>query len=258
VPNSYRSTSRLALALAAIAVSAVSLAARQGAAAPPLPSGAEVIAKFITAIGGADAYKAVSFVHARGTFEMPAQNITGDFELFGARPAQALVRITIGPIGRAESGFNGEVGWLIDPMSGPSLMKGRMLVEMKNDSQFDGALHLPGFVKDSTTVAREGFDGHPAYKLKVTFASGQEQFEYYDVETGLQIGKEGSRETPMGELSATTIYRDYKKAGRLMQAMTQIERTMGVEQVLHVTSFDYDALPKDTFEPPPAIKALIK
>src|SRR5262249_32968211 len=120
----------------------------------PLPSAKDVIAKYVTAIGGADAYGAVSAVHAKGTLTMPGQNISGDVEMFGPRPAKAVMRVTLAGIGQAESGFNGDVGWTIDPMSGPAVMKGKELDEMKNEAAFDGALHLPALIKDMTNVGR--------------------------------------------------------------------------------------------------------
>jgi hypothetical protein len=42
------------------------------------------------------AFKAITSIHARGRFEIPAQGISGDLEVFSARPAKLLSRVTVG------------------------------------------------------------------------------------------------------------------------------------------------------------------
>ena len=94
--------------------------------------------------------------------------------------------------------------------------------------------------------------------MNVVYVSGNEVVEYYDVETGLLIGTEASRDTAMGVLPTTAILRDYRKFGSLLEATSLSQRTMGMEQVLHMTSFEYDKVPGNAFDLPPQIKALIK
>ncbi len=64
--------------------------------------------------------------------------------------------------------------------------------------------------------------------------SGVEQTEYYDVETGLQIGSESQRETPMGVLPTKVMLREYKKFGALKQPTVLVQSTMGIEQVFRI------------------------
>jgi hypothetical protein len=111
-------------------------------------------------------------------------------------------------------------------------------------------------VKELTTVARTEFDGKPAYKVKVVFASGSEQFEYYDVASGLQIGLEANRAMPHGVVQTTGILRDYKRFGQLLHAGTQVQRALGFEQVLTISSCEYNVVPSSAFEPPAEIRAL--
>ena len=225
---------------------------------PALPSGRDVITRHVTAMGGEAAYKAVKSIHVRGTFEMAAQNISGTLEIMSARPDKLLTRVDISGVGHVETGYDGKVGWSIDPMSGPSVLAGRQLAEAINDAWFDSVLHSADRLKELTTVSRETFAARPAYKVHVVLLSGSEQFEYYDAESGLQIGVEASRDTPMGVLPTSTVISDYKKFGTLMQPTMLVQRAMGIEQTFHIVSCDYDALPANAFELPAQIKALIK
>lgn len=226
--------------------------------AAALPSANDIIAKQVTALGGAKAFAAIKSIRARGRLEMAAQGIGGDAELLSGRPAKARLYIDIPGFGKTDQGFDGTIGWNLDPMSGPSLAKGKELAQMRDDAEFDAALHLPAFIKETTTVARVEFDGHQAYKLKVVTMSGIERFEYFDVDSGLQIGSEGNVETPMGTVPQTTMMRDYKKFGGLMQPTTMVVKAMGAEQVIRITSIEYDVVAPGAFDPPPQVKALIK
>ena len=88
--------------------------------------------------------------------------------------------------------------------------------------------------------------------------SGNEQVEYFDVETGLLLGYEASRVTPMGPVPITAVMRDYKKFGALMQPTMLVQRTLGLEQIVRITAIEYNSVPATAFDAPPAIKALIK
>lgn len=224
----------------------------------PLPTGRDIIARHVQAMGGEAAYKAINSIRIRGTFDMTAQNVHGGLEILSARPNKVLLRVDLAAVGHTETGYDGKVGWSIDPMSGPTLLTGRQLEEMIDDSWFDSALHASDHVKELTTVSKEQFDQRPAFKVHVVFNSGRDQFEYFDAETGLQIGTEAQRATPLGVMPTTAVLSDYKKFGSLMQPTTLVQRAMGFEQAFHVTSCEYNVVDANAFDPPPQIKALIK
>lgn len=245
------------VALIVAALSVFASPAIRGQSESPLPAGREIVARHVAAIGGERAYASIKSIRARGRIEIAAQGISGELEVLSARPARSLYRVTVPGIGRIENGYDGRIGWSVSPVTGPELLKARQLSETADDAQFDAALHLPSHVRELTTLARTDFDGHPAYKVKVVMTSGNEQTEYFDVVTGLQIGSEAARAVPQGVLQTVNILRNYRKFGPVVQATTFIQRALGVEQVVTVTSFEYDVVPDSAFEPPADVKALV-
>jgi hypothetical protein len=227
-----------------------------GAPQETLPSGRDLVARHIKAIGGEAAFSSVSSMRIRGRLEIPAQKIAGDLEVLTARPARVLYRVTVPGIGRIENGFDGTTGWSISPVAGPEILSGRQLSEAADDAHFDGPLHPPSHVRELTTLARADFDGRQAYKVRVVFNSGNEQMEYFDAATGLQIGTEASRATPQGVVQTVNILRDYRKFGPLLHAATFIQRALGFEQIVTVTSCEYNTVPAVAFEPPAEVRAL--
>jgi hypothetical protein len=221
-----------------------------------LPAARDIVARHIKAIGGEAALSAISSMRIRGRLEIPSQKIVGDLEVLTARPAKQLYRVTVPSIGRIENGYDGTIGWSVSPAAGPELLSGRQLAEAADDAWFDGPLHAPGHVRELTTLARTDFDGKPAYKVRVVYGSGSEQIEYFDTNTGLQIGAESARAMPQGVVQSVSILRDYRKFGQLLQAATLVQRALGFEQVVTVTSCEYNLVPIGAFEPPAEVKAL--
>ena len=221
-----------------------------------LPSGRDLVRRHVAAIGGEAAFTAIASMRLRGHFEITGQNIAAEFEEFAARPDKLLMRADIPGIGHTEQGYDGRIAWTIDPQTGPRLLKDRERDEAIADADFDGPLHLPERVKAMTTVGRVTFEGRPAYKVHVVLASGVEQDEYFDVDSGLQIGWEARRATPLGVVPTTAVLRDYKKFGLVFQPTTLVQKALFIEQVLRVTSVEYDTVPANAFDPPPSIKAM--
>jgi hypothetical protein len=258
-PYTFRPALRVFSAVAGLMVLAtVSAVGQQPQPTPTLPDARDIVKKHVAAIGGEAAFKAIKSYHARGKFEMPQQGVTGDLELMAARPNKLLLKVDVAGVGHVESGYDGKNGWVLDPMSGPTLLSGRMLTEAAEDAWFDGTLHAADHIKEITTLAKTEWDKRPAYQVKVVYNSGIDETEYFDAETGFAIGSEAQRETQMGVLPTSTTLREYQKFGTIMEPTVVMQRTMGIDQVLHLSSYVYNDVPPTAFDPPPAIKALIK
>ncbi len=224
----------------------------------PLPSARSIIDKYVQAIGGRRAILAHSSSHATGTLNVPSQGITGNIEIYSAKPNKSLVKTTIGGIGEIIEGFDGTHGWGINPITGPSLAEGKELEQKQFDADFYSDLHDEARYTSMKTVEKTTFEGRPAYKLSLVKKIGGEDLEYFDAETGLKLGTTESREGPMGAMNITVSQTDYKKFGDQLLPTTLKETTSGVSNVITFTSIEFDNVPSSTFDIPERIKALIK
>jgi hypothetical protein len=238
--------------IAALALAPAALLAQ----AQPLPAARDLVRRHVEAIGGEAAYKALTSMRIRGRFEITGQNISAEFEQLAARPDKLLLRAEIPGIGHTEQGYDGRVAWAVDPQLGPRLLKDRERDETIADADFDGPLHAPARIKSMVTSERVTFENRPAFKVHVILTSGVEQDEFFDVDSGLEIGWEARRATPLGVVPTTAVLRDYKRFGPVSQPTTLVQKAPFAEQVLRVTSVEYDVVPPETFVPPPAIKAM--
>ena len=124
-----------------------------------------------------------------------------------------LTRGEIAGIGAFAEGYDGEVGWDLQPMMGPSLAEGFTLQQRK--AAYDLARYAPELFEKIETVARESYEGKDCYKLRLLlkrFESDdpdiadekkskdyREYVEYFDVESGFVVANIGHEAGPMGK-----------------------------------------------------------
>lgn len=241
----------------ALLIAVGSVGAGAAASGQNLPPGREVVARHARAVGGEDGFRNLTSLLARGRWEIPAQRLVGVLEVQSARPNRLLYRVTVAGIGLIEHGFDGAVGWSRSPLTGPELLTGRQLIEAADEASFDSALHLPSLVPDATTLGIATFDGRSAYRVRIVFQSGNEQIEFFDVDSGLQIGSEAVRATPQGDVPTVDILRDYQACGPILQPATIIQRALGFEQIVTITSCEVDVVAADVFGLPADVEALV-
>jgi len=223
-----------------------------------LPSARSIIDRHIKAIGGRAAILAHKSTHAAGTISMPSTGITGPIEVYAAAPDKSFVKISLGGVGDLLEGYDGTHGWTLQPMMGPMLKQGKELAEKKFDSDYYSDLHEPERYASMKTIEKTTFEGRPCYKVSLVRKDGGEEIEFYDADTGLRAGTVQTRETTMGSITATQVLSDYKRFGALLLPTTMKQTALNVEQLLTVTSVEFDNVPPSIFEPPAQIKALIK
>jgi hypothetical protein len=190
---------------------------------------------------------------------VPAQGLVGTVEIFGAaNPNRATLRVQVPGLGEIASGFDGSHGWSLSPLLGPMLQVGKELEQSKFDADFYGDLRDPKRYRSMKTVEKTTFDNRPCYKVSMVREDGSEDFDFYDVVTGLRAGSMNTRETPMGSVKTTSIEGDYKKFGNLLLATSVVQQIMGVEQKIMLATVEFDKVQPSAFDLPDPIKALIR
>jgi len=212
----------------------------------------------VRAIGGREAVLRHASLRAVGTFAMPAQGIAGTVERVAARPDRFREKVSMSGVGDMQLGFDGSIGWMVTPMTGPMVLTGKQLEQLRRDAEFDAALHNPAGYTSLEIVDRVEFEGRPAYKLRALRTNGDEDFEFYDVDNGLLIGSIVTRESPLGTMNATNVMSDYRAFNGVQLPTRQVQRVLGTEQVVTITSVEFGGVDPATFAPPASILALVK
>ena len=223
-----------------------------------LPTAKEIIDRFVKECGGKEAMLKHKSYHSRGKLEMSGQGISGDLEIFAAEPNRFLVKTKIEGFGDIAQGFDGKVGWSMDPAQGPMLLKGKMLDQIKDQAEFYGTFHDEAQYKSMEVVGIEKYDSVDCYKLKLVRKSGQESQEFFEVKTGLLRGVAATHATPLGDMPVTTTLTDYKEFEGVKMPTKIAQKLAAFQQVMNLRTVEANCVPDSVFELPDPIKALVK
>jgi hypothetical protein len=246
-------TSLLGAALAAIVV-----APPTATHAQELPEATAVIARYVDALGGRDAVLGRTLARTTGSFEVPAAGLKGDLEVVTRAPNALASKVTVPGMGEMRSGFDGTVGWSMDPMTGARLLDGAELEDMREQANPLATVRDASLVDAVETVERAQMGGVDCYRVKLVWKSGRESTDCYAVDSGLLVASTAERETPMGRIQVVSHYEDYRDLGGMKMPTRIVQELMGVQQVMVISNVETEGVDAGAVEPPPEILALIR
>ena len=228
--------------------------------AQALPSATEVIAKYVTAIGGKAALMKVTSIKQTATMEVPAIGLSASMEMYSAAPNKMAVSTNVPGMGIMQSGYNGKVAWDVNPMQGPRLLADKELASSADNADFYGnMLYSPENFASMETVGDTTINGERAYKVKmVRKATMKESSSFFSAKSGLLLAGISSQESQMGTMQVTSTMSDYKAFGSVLMA-TKLEQQMGPQKIIvSITDVTINGAPDAAFAVPDQVKPLIK
>jgi zinc protease len=226
------------------------------ATAEPLPDAAVVLKKFRSAIGGEAAIRKHTTRTVTGHFELPAQGMKGELKIVAAAPDRMKLTITLPGMGNLERGYDGKIGYSLDPAVGPRILEGPELEELKYSADFYDDLRDPAKYASAVVVAQGPFEGEDCYEVKLVRSSGFTYHEFFSVKTGLLTGVKMNVTSQMGTVPVTTVHSEYKAFGGVMTPTVTRQKMMGLESITTIDSMTFDAVDEKAFALPDAIAAL--
>ena len=239
-----------------LGLAALALAASAGAAAAQdLPPAAQVVAKYLDAIGGQAAATRFNSRHVTAEMSMPAMGMTAPLEIWTARPNRMLVKVEMAGM-TMSSGFDGTVAWASSPMSGPKILEGAELKTALDNASFDSNIDFAKVFPTMETVGERTVDGHACWNVRMVSANGTEVQNCFDKESGLLVGSIAKQRGQMGEATADIVLSEYKDFDGLKLA-TRMSITAAGQQIVRVIrSVSHAPVADSIFALPPEIRAL--
>ena len=228
--------------------------AKPGETKPVFPPADQLLDKYITAIGGAEALEKVASRLEKGTLmAFGGQHFLVD--VYSKAPDKRLSVMHL-PNGDSLTAFDGTQGWL----SVPGRVH-RMTAAENAAARIDADLYFPLHVKTLYEKFRvnagEKIDGHDTY-LVAGLKEGQPPLRlYFDRESGLLLRLVRYAETPLGRNPTQIDYSDYRQTNglkipfRWTLSRPGNQFTIQVEQLQQNVPVD-DARFAPPPEPPPA------
>jgi hypothetical protein len=223
-----------------------------------LPSVDTVINHFITATGGKSAWEARKAQVEHATLDFAKQGLKGSLTIYEAAPDKYLGVTELPGIGKIETGSNGEVAWENSAIQGPRIKQGAEKADALREGAFNAPLYWQKLYLKGETAGSETVEGHDCYKIVLTPQEGKPMTEFFDKKSGLMIKTKATVSSQFGDVDAEIVYDDYRKDGDLLSPHRLVNRAAQQEFVIQIESVDINPdLPKDRFDLPPEIKALL-
>ena len=200
------------------------------ATAKELPTAKKIFEDYNAAVGPKDFFKTCTSMELTGSMGIPAMGMEGPMTMYKSAPDKMKMVIKLPGFGETMQGFDGTIGWSMDPSRGPSIMTGEMLNMVKQESNFQAELpeNIMKYYDSITVVGTAEFNGQECYEVKLV-KDKQETTRYYNVKNHLMEGSKSVAPTPMGNIPTTTILSDYKKFGEIMMATKNLMSMMACQ-----------------------------
>jgi hypothetical protein len=179
------------------------------AAPTTLPTVEQVLARYVGALGGQQVLSKLNSRVMKGTFEIPARQISGAAELDMQAPDHFYSLVSIPDGGDHILAFDGKAGWSVDPQIGLREVTGRELVELRRSSQFLYESRLRALFTEVRVVEKAMEEDRPVFVLEATPAEGPPEKFYFDAETGLLLRHDSIQSTPDGDVPIEHRYSNY-------------------------------------------------
>src|SRR3954467_3084245 len=129
-----------------------------------LPTARAVIDRYIEVAGGKDAFVKHNSVLLKGKTEVAGKDIGGSVTLATAKPNKMVLIVDLAGI-PSKPGFDGKVGWQLNPLTGPSIMEGGELRDVSRQADFFSILHDDKDFKSIENLGKTEFEGEECYKI---------------------------------------------------------------------------------------------
>ncbi|MBL0171417.1 MAG: hypothetical protein IPP90_11905 [Gemmatimonadaceae bacterium] len=248
---------RIAMAATALSVAALSPVTSRAQA---LPSASDIVAKYVAAIGGKDEIMKVTSIKQTAVMDVPAIGLSAKMEVYAAAPNKMASKTNIPGMGEMLNGYNGTVGWDMNPMQGPRLLADKELTNMAENADFyANMLYSADKYASMETVGDTTIGGEKAYKVKmVRKSSKNESISYFAATSGLLLGGSSTQESQMGTMQVSQSVSEYRKFGALMLP-TKVEQSMGPQKmIMTIQDVTINGAPESAFAIPEQVKPLIK
>jgi zinc protease len=191
-------------------VSATSTASTASTAV--MKTAAEIIAKYITAIGGEAELKKVNAIETKGTMEVQGQKL--DASIKQLAPNLEITEVSMGGNVVMKDAFNGTTGSQSQMGQKKDTAPDELATKKEKQGLFEQLYYGKGYT--IVVVGNEKVGTADAYKLTVTSPSGHKATEYYDVTSGLLLKEEKSVKASGTDVQVTIEYGDYRKVGNVL------------------------------------------
>jgi hypothetical protein len=149
----------------------------------------------------------------------------------------------------------------LSPRAKPLIIAGHNTLSIRRDADLYYWAHIPEYFKSMSVVGIESFGGRRSYHLRGITTWGDEESQYYDVRSGLLNGYRFHQWVAGAPAASETrqVFERYRSfEGIKFPTRTTNFSDNRLTSVGRLDSVEYDKVPPSIFNPPPAVRAVLR
>jgi hypothetical protein len=220
--------------------------------AQAVPTAREILARHEAAIGGRAALDRHTSLRMAGTVQITSADLNGRIEILRAKPNSFVQKMSFDEVGEILKGFDGTTAWAVE-LTRPALLTDLDAHLMRLQADWYNEIAASPLLQAGQVDSAE-FDGERAWRVMYASELGVETAAYFSRETGLRLG-----ETSLTSVGMQTFRQsNYRDFGGIRIATRRSTQADVGEIVVEISQVEFDKVKPDAFEPPAAVKALIR
>ncbi|MDH7502508.1 MAG: hypothetical protein QHJ82_07330 [Verrucomicrobiota bacterium] len=204
--NSMYKTAIRAVGMAALAFTA--LATLQAAEGREKVD--EVLSRYVKALGGKGAIEKVKSRVIKGTAEGMGMPAALPWEFYAAAPNKQLSKVEVTGFGAVLEGFDGQVAWSKNPITGVRVKEGDELAKVKREAGLDRDLRFLSIYPDLAYKGTEKMDNEEVVVLETKPTPTTSERFAFSSKTGLLVRQESQFQTAQGAVKTEARMSDYR------------------------------------------------
>lgn len=184
-----------------------------------------------------------------------ADGVSAKTEYLARAPNLVRTKVTVAPGHVIETGFDGAVAWIKDPV-GVRIPGGPETSETLRRADLHAPAHYAKHFPERRTIGEAVFEGRTAWQVEVRTVSGKTEQHYFDPETGRRLGFSGPVIVQEKEFAAVESYRAWMNVGGFEIPSKVVIRTPSGEQTGVIEKLVLQPPARSVFNPPWEVRAL--
>jgi len=225
--------------------------------ADPVPSGEEILERYLKQVGGREALARIHSRHIRGTVEIKPLGLKGLLAVYQARPNRYYAQIDIAGQMTVRQGTDGEVVWELNPMTGPRIIEDQERALLLSQYAFDETRYRETY-DTIQCLGVEWIEGQPCYKVVQSVRRAIPITVYYSKETGLAMKARYTILAPGEAQEVETTTTDYRPVDGILYPHRTVQKLKKVETLTLIESIKHDVMmDQQQLDLPEAIRTMI-
>jgi zinc protease len=257
-----RITSIAAVCLSLLVIPAAAIHAQKSPekSAAAMPTVEEILNNYEQAIGGRAAWQSLVSLQESGSVQIPGNDATGMYENYygGGTKYYGVVKLTNGIVGTV--GFDGEVGWSVNPQVGLRRLFKNELIEVRRMSRFPEQIHFREFFDQIELKGKTEIGSREAYVLEATSVEGAPWTLYFDAHNWLRLRVDITQPGPRGIEQAQDYFEDYRQVDGLniKYPYREVEKTPSFTLIITVKDLRFNQPFDESVFKAPSFRATVQ